>query len=345
MIFRPLSRLSESDPAKPFRRLRVALVADSLTTIALQNECIVRSITPQNFEAVLQRSRPDLLLVESAWHGAKDAWRYGIASYPDHPERSNADLAKVVARARDLDIPAIFWNREDGVHFDRFIDSARLFDRVLTVDEQMIDSYRRALSPDARVEVMMFAASRHLHYPVKNCTPRRRGSFVGSYSSHVHDGRRAWQERMFAAIEPLGLRVYDRNSDRKNERYRYPDQDWIEVRPAIPYARTARIYRRHILNLNVNTITGSSTAFSRRLVEIMACGTLAVTNPSRAVDEHFAELCHPVADYDEARALFEKVARHGLDEGQQEMARAAAEHVAAHHSWANRIPILLEMTR
>lgn len=329
-------------PEGPFEKLKIALVSDDLTRTALGHECAVKDVTPRNFRRVLRDWKPDLLLVESSWRGSGDTWRYKIASYPDHPRRTNAALARVVSEARDRGIPAIFWNREDGVHFERFIDSAKLFDRVLTVDSTTIPAYRDALGDGAKVGTMMFAASHALHRPTFD-DPKRRAVFVGSYSTHVHDTRRAWQDAMFMAAQPIGLTIYDRNSDRKAQYHRYPYHDWIEIRPAVPHDATPAIYRDHLVNLNVNTIVDSPSAFSRRLVEVLACGGFVLSNRTLAIETHFARLCMASDDGDEAHAFFERVARDGLNASEEEMRREAASHVHEHHSWTARIPIILDM--
>lgn len=320
---------------------KIALIADDVTRTCLSQECQVLSITPWNYAAVLTFRRPDLLFVESAWRGRWGSWRYRIASYPEFPERTNRSLARVVAAARDAGIPAVFWNREDGVHFDRFIGSARLFDRVLTVDRTMVPRYRELLPAGARVDVMMFAAQPAFHFPTGE-EPARRAAFVGSYSQHIHFARKAWQDKMFQAAEEIGLTVYDRNSDRRSGTYRYPARPWIEVRNAVPHTRTGDIYRSHAVNLNVNTITDSPTAFSRRLVEILASGGYMLTNSTQAVREHFQDFCAATDDVEEARSLFARIASEGLSRQQREQARAGADHVKAHHTWRHRLAQLME---
>lgn len=312
--------------------LRLALITDDLTRECLAHECKVYNVTPWNYRFVFRHAKPDGLLVESAWNGRWKSWKYGIASYPD---RTNAGLARVVEAAREAGIPAVFWNREDGVHFDRFIASARLFDRVLTVDETAVSRYRAELGPDAKIGVMMFAASTAIHRP-SDQDPLRRAAFVGSYSS-VHPHRKVWQDSMFEATRELGLVIYDRNSSRSQTQYRFPDHPWIEVRRAVPHKRTAEIYRTHAINLNVNTITDSRTAFSRRLVEILACGGYMVTNQTKAVLNLFADYCAVLDEPEEARSLFDRVAKSGLSARQKEQARAGAEYVAENHSWRHRL--------
>ncbi len=282
--------------------------------------------------------KPDLLLVESAWEGHRGRWKYKIASYPEHPRRNNKALARLVGRARDRGIPTVFWNKEDAVHFDRFIDSARLFDHIFTVDENCIPRYRAVAGPNVTVNTLMFAAQPTMH-SFTGITPKlQRANFVGSYSRHIHDSRRELQHMLFeTAAATLGLTVYDRNSGRKATRYRYPDHIPLEVRPAIPHAATAQIYKDYLVSLNVNTVQDSPTMFSRRLVEILACGGLAVTTPALSVDRLFAPYCHVVRSSEEAHELFGRLAKDGLSAQDREIMAAGAEYVAKHHTWAHRL--------
>lgn len=325
-----------------FRSLKVALLSDELTRSCLKHECQVRDLTPLNYKLVLKFWKPDLLFVESAWHGVRNAWRYKIAAFPDRPERNNSALRKVVAYARHLGIPCVFWNKEDGVHFERFIDSASLFDTVFTIDENCIPRYKAVLGELAIVAPLMFAVQPAIHFPSLQGPVFRRACFVGSYSRHIHDGRRAWQEVMFEGARELGVTVFDRNSSRSSENYRYPEMPWLEVRKAVPHELTGQIYRDYLVSLNVNTVEDSGTMFSRRLVEIIACGGLAVTNPSISVDRHFRDYCEVVHSKDDCEGLFDRL-RGGLRLEDRERALAGAEYVRREHTWSHRLAEILNV--
>lgn len=284
-----------------------------------------------------------MLLVESAWSGWRNRWKYGIAAYPDHPERNNSKLRDLVARARDMGIPTVFWNKEDGVHFERFIASAALFDVVLTVDETCLPRYRERLGPKVKLGVLPFAVQPALHHPVRPAPSLRRANFLGSYSHHIHGRRRQWQDTMFSAAQPLGVTVYDRNSGRKAGHYRYPALPWLNVLPSVPYAATANIYRQYMVSLNVNTIEDSPTMFSRRLVEIVACGGLAVTNPTPSVSRYFNDYVQVVHNEEECREVLGCIARDGLSQRDRDRALAGAEYVLKHHTWAHRLQQIMEM--
>lgn len=290
--------------------------------------------------------KQDILFVESAWSGYKNSWKYHVASYPDYPRRNNNDLRRVVEKAKSLGIPTVFWNKEDGVHFDRFIDSAKLFDHVFTVDETCIPRYKAVMGEDASVHTLMFAVQPKFHYFKGFDFKSHRANFVGSYSKHIHPERRSWQKELFqcATESGLGLSVFDRNSSRKSDNYRYPNFNDMSIEQAVPYEQTAEIYRDYLVSLNVNTVVDSPTMFSRRLVEILACGGIAVTTPALSVEKMFKDFCYVVHDQAEMMALFSRL-KEGPSKLDLERAAAGAEYVMANHTWAHRLEKILQVVR
>lgn len=339
-----LSRLLPApQPTGRHAQLRVALVADEITRSCLAHECRLVDLAPQSFESTLRRQRPDFLFVESAWQGRRDAWKFRIASYADHPERNNADLVRLVAAARDLGIPAVFWNKEDGVHFERFIDSARLFDIVFTVDATCIGRYRERLGNEVRLGVLPFAVQPALHGFSGIGERAPEACFVGTYNRHIHPGRLARQDMLLeTAAAILGLTAIDRNSNRRGPNFRYPAWPGLSVRPRLPHDRTAEVYKSHLVSLNVNTVEDSDTMYSRRLIEILACGGLAVSTPSRAIDAMFKDCCHMVSMREEAQALFERLRREGYGARDREMIATASSLVLREHTYARRLDTVLD---
>jgi len=325
--------------------MKIALIADDLTKHSLLIESKIKSVTPLNYKYVLKFWKPDILFVESVWQGYKNRWKFKIASYPDHPKRNNRKLKKVVEYAKTLGIPTVFWNKEDGVHYDRFIESAKLFDHIFTVDENCIPKYREVVDKHVTVNTLMFAVQSKFHHFTGFNFKHNGANFVGSYSHHIHDKRRMWQNMMFESATDNGLpvAVFDRNSDRKSKNYRYPQFPNMHVLPAVMYEKTGQIYKDYALSLNVNTIEDSPTMFSRRLIEILACGGVAVTNPSQSVDAMFKEYCHVVSTKEEMDELFLRVHKFGLSDKDKEMARAGAEYVEKYHTWTHRIEEIKEV--
>lgn len=319
--------------------MKIALISDELTDSCLKNNANIQFINNFNYKLIFKLWKPDFLFVESAWHGRRKSWKFKIASYPDYPKRNNAQLKKVLEYAKDLGIPTVFWNKEDGVHFDRFVESAKLFDHIFTVDENCIPKYLEVVSPSTTVNTLMFAVEPNFHSFTGFNFKFNRTNFVGSYSQHVHSRRQVWQDAVFKAAcdSELGLTAFDRNSKRKSSDYRYPPFNDLMVNPAVPYPKTGQIYKDYLVSLNMNTIEDSKTMYSRRLVEILACGGIAVTNSTPAVSEWFSDYCHTVDSYEQGVELFKRFKMDGPSSQDLERARAGADYVAKYHTWEHRL--------
>ena len=108
------------------------------------------------------------------------------------------------------------------------------------------------------------------------------------------------------------------------------------------YPDTAKIYKDYLVSLNVNTVTDSPTMFSRRLIEILACGGISVTNPSLAVERLFKDYCYTVHSEEEMLELFNRL-KYGPSPLDLERAEAGADYVANHHTWAHRLKQIAEI--
>lgn len=316
----------------------MALIADILTSTALKFEVNIRHITPLNYKTILRFWKPDILFVESAWQGHRNRWKYKIASYPHHLRRNNKRLTRVVAYAKKLGIPTVFWNKEDGVHFDRFIDSAKLFDHIFTVDENCIPKYREIVEVSVSINTLMFAVQPAIHNFTGFNFKYHHANFMGSYSRHMHEERRKWQDMVFSIVckSELHLDIFDRNSRRRASDYRYPKKECLTVKSILPYEETGQIYKDYLISLNVNTIQDSTTMFSRRLIEILACGGITVSNSSLAIERYFKDYCYVVSTERELEELLSRL-KNGPRKVDLERAEAGAAYVAKEHTWAHRL--------
>ncbi len=324
--------------------MKIALIADALTSKALELEADVWHLTPQNAKIVLRFWKPDILFVESAWQGHKNRWKYKIAAYPEHKNRHNKKLTSVVAFAKNIGIPTLFWNKEDGVHFNRFINSAKLFEHIFTVDENCIPKYKNVVENHVSVNTLMFAVQPSIHHFTGFHFKSNHANFIGSYSQHIHPERKKWQDMIFEASceAGMGLEVWDRNSGRKSSDYRYPQSPCIKVHKSIDYIDTSKVYKEYSISLNVNTIVNSPTMFSRRLIEILACGGIAVTNNAPSVEKYFKDYCHVVSNKQEALELFSRL-KDGPSERDLKRAEAGAAYVAKEHTWKQRLEQICEV--
>ncbi|MDR1277091.1 MAG: glycosyltransferase [Candidatus Accumulibacter sp.] len=348
-VIRRISSLFYEHPTFPedvahhgdFVRLKIALVADYFTSDCLSVECRVRALTPANFRELIDEWKPDMVFVESAFHGVNGAWRYELAKQPKWLRLTRPTaIYRLVEFAKARGIPTVFWNKDDDVFFDAFIDVAKAFDFVFTADAGCVARYRQRVPGHVAVNALAMPYQPAFHEFTGFDFTRGEACFTGSYYRRILDERRHFLDMMFDACEDadICLNVFDRNHDRlsRHFEFRFPKRPRLRVHGRVPYRETAGIYKAHVASLNVNSIMDSETMCSRRLLEILACGGIAVTNPSRAVDRHFRDYCHVVSSREEAAEVLARL-RAGPSREDKERAEAGAVYVRKNHTWAHRL--------
>lgn len=324
-----------------YGQLKIALVTDAFTASCLSQECRVRCVTPQNYREVLDNWKPDLLFVESVFHGSTGAWRYEVAIQPRWLRLNQPQMIfQVIAHAKSCGIPTVFWNKDDGAYFEPFIHVAKVFDYIFTTDSSCVERYRQQVSAEVPVNVLSMPYQPAFHQFTGFNFTKREACFTGSYYRNILNERAKFLNMTFEACEAVNLpmNIYDRNSDRMSRavEFRFPKHSQLHVLPKVSHEGTAAVYKSHVVSLNVNSVTNSDTMVSRRLLEILACGGIAVTNPGDAVQKHFAPYCHIVSTPEETTALFSRL-REGPTSKDLEMARAGSLYVQAHHTWTHRL--------
>lgn len=325
----------------PFKNLKIALISDDLTRSCLSLEANIFNITPWNYKIGLKYWNPDLLFVESAWNGYLNSWKYKIASYPQRINKKSKNLEQVVKYALNLGIKCVFWNKEDGVHFDRFISSATLFDYILTVDTNCVNKYKKEINHQIKVDTLMFAVQPSIHHFIDFDYQHKKVCFVGSYNKHEHSERRNWQDTFLSASTNFGLDIYDRHSNKKSDDFKFPNFPNTRLKNRVPYHKTGNIYRSYIASLNINTVTDSNTMFSRRLIEIIACGRIPITNPSNSIEKYFSEYCSTVNSKEELLEVYERL-KYGYSKTDKEQLLEGSRFITKNHSYTQRLEEILE---
>lgn len=324
--------------AQPRRDTRVGVIADAFTLEAFSHEWHHVELTPKQWRQ--QIGEIDLLFVESAWHGNKDAWQYQVTG-TSAPSQALRDL---VAACRGLGIPTVFWNKEDPTHFEDFIDTAALFDHVFTTDENCVLDYRQRLGHD-RVQSLPFAVQERVTNPVRRYRGQgQRGiAFAGTWFAHKYPERREQMQLLFDAAIAVAdtsrpFEIFSRFQG-LDARYEFPPPYAGHVVGSLNYDQMLSAYRAYRLFLNVNTVTDSPTMFARRLLEITACGTPVVTTPTPAVARFLGEGVAQVSTSHEAlkamRLLLDDpdAAARMVHLGQRELWRA--------HTYSHRVDQVL----
>jgi spore maturation protein CgeB len=324
--------------------LNVAVILDDFSRLAFGYEWAQHEVHPGDWRSVLRDRPPDLLFVESAWNGNGGAWKWQLTG----SSAPRSELVELVRWCRERGIPTVFWNKEDPVHFEDFLDTARLFDHVLTTDSDRIPEYHRALGHD-RVGVLTFAAQEALHNPAITRPGRQQRdiAFAGMYFAHRHPERREQLHFLLgAALDagarmPIGLEIFSRFEG--DEKYRFPPPFDARVVGSLDYPRMLSAYRAYKVFLNVNTVTTSPSMCARRIFEIVACGTPVVSTPSPAISALFDPHDLPqVTTPHDAEAVLRALVRNPML--RDRMVHRAQRVIWSGHTYRHRVQEILRLS-
>jgi len=294
----PRFTVPEALPTRP--DLTVAVVLDPFSELAFRYEWDQVTFGPDDWRQVLGGRRPDLLFVESAWHGNEGRWRLHLT----RDDRPSAEFRALVAWCRERAIPTVFWNKEDPPNYDRFLETARLFDHVFTVDADRIPDYQRDLGHD-RIDLLPFAAQPRIHNPVRRLPGRPYPvAFAGTWFAEKHPQRREQMAYLLGPAREHGLHIWSR-MQRGDRRYRFPREFKKHVVGSLPYGRMLAAYTAYQVFLNVNSVSGSKTMCSRRLFELSAAQTAVVSAPAASIEPFFGRTVTVVEDADQTRAALD----------------------------------------
>lgn len=121
-------RLSES-------KIRIAgILGERLfKSIALESDLLL--LTPLAWDSVLSYAKPDFLLMESAWSTAGGHWQLDQGN--DRATRH--ELIEIVKKARELQVPTVFWMTLDSVFHEHFSEFLQHFDYVFCADPREVE--------------------------------------------------------------------------------------------------------------------------------------------------------------------------------------------------------------
>lgn len=275
---------------------RIACVLDEFSYRGYQCEADLIQLDPEDWQETLLRHKPQFLLVESAWRGQSLRWRQKVGGLEFSQDQTLRQLANW---CRSQALPSVFWNKEDPANFGHFIAAARYFDFVFTTDICSLPRYRDILGHD-RVFDLMFAAQPILHNPInKDQEKIGRVAFAGTWYNQKHPARRTNLRLLLTPALDYDLHIYDRMFESKHKNYLFPEIYQHCIKGCLTYDEMLAVYKKYHVFLNVNSVSESPTMFSRRVFELLACGTPVISSYSAGIAQLFPEvvkLCHTEAD-------------------------------------------------
>ncbi|MBX9867015.1 MAG: glycosyltransferase [Burkholderiales bacterium] len=264
--------------AKP----KIAAIMDEFTFSSYSPEAEILQILPENIEQQLNDFQPDLIFIESAWQGINSLWNTKVSN-------NSTELMSIFAWGRANNIPSLFWNKEDPVHYETFKQVAKQADYVFTTDIDCIPHYKKDLDHE-RVYVLPFAAQPKYHNPIEIFERKNAFNFAGSYYLRYPQRQRDFAALIDAVKNFKSVEIYDRNFNNPHPHYMFPPQYQNYILGNLPFSEIDKAYKGYRYGINMNTIKQSQSMFARRVFELLASNTVVVSNFSRGVRTLFGDL-------------------------------------------------------
>ena len=274
--------LADAGVVDALKSLRVAAIMDDFTFSSYRPECNLLQLSVSHWHKELEAFKPELLFIESAWRGKDEQWGSRVG-------HTSAEVVGIVEWCRSRKVPTVFWNKEDPIHFETFLSTAKLFDYVFTTDIDCIHRYKAALGHE-RVYLLPFACQPDANNPIEKYERKDAFCFAGAYYVRYPERTRDLGNFMAALSEYRSVEVYDRNYGKDDPNYQFPPEYKPFIVGNLPFAEIDKAYKGYRYAINLNSIKQSQSMFARRVYELLASNTITVSNFSRGVRLLFGDL-------------------------------------------------------
>ena len=307
--------------------LRVACVMDPFTYDAYRHECQLLQLTPAHYLAELEAFQPELLFIESAWRGKDDLWHNKVG-------HNCEELRGTLQWCKEHGVPTVFWNKEDPVHYETFLNTAKQLDFVFTTDIDCIQRYKGALGHE-RVYLLPFACQPVVHNPIELYERKDGFCFAGAYYVRYPERTRDLVNLISELPRLRPLEIFDRNFGKQDANYQFPAEYQPYIVGTLSPAHMDLAYKGYRYGVNLNSIKQSQSMFARRVFELLGSNTLTVSNFSRGLRVLLGDL---VITTDNSAHMLNRLK--ALADNPQHSARlrlAGLRKVMQEHTYAHRL--------
>jgi spore maturation protein CgeB len=322
----------ESEPT--FTKITAACLFDRFSFDCFSREINLVPISKDDWRLVLSRSDIQFFFAESIWSGHDGGWKFAMSAF----DTAAGDVLKeVLKECKKNKIKTVFWNKEDPVNYDAFIDVAKQFDIIFTSDVDSIPDYIRDCGHE-NIFPLPFAAQPIIHNPIRNKLPEHEVCFAGSWYIREHGNRKRDTKMLVDIAAEHGLHIFDRFHGTLN-RNRFPAEYDDYVKGSLSYQEVCMAYRAYKVFLNVNSVFDSPTMFSRRVFEILASSTVVLSSPSIGMEEMLGTFVKSVENANEAKLELSSLLNNDIM--RRELAHLGYREVMKNHTYSHRIRYIM----
>ncbi|MGF9648036.1 glycosyltransferase [Pseudarthrobacter oxydans] len=314
------SRALRPHPAK------VGMIADEFLYKSMDSTAALTYVTPDNY--VDTAESVEVLVVASTWRGLDNEWS-GLAT-PESKKRRFL-LEQVLPHFRAINVPIVFYSKEDPPNYQEFLAIAQAADFIFTSAAEVVDDYRRDCAQAISVGVLSFGVNPLHHSPVYSRRHRLPDVlFAGSWHAHKYSERRSGARKIFEGVvaSSRNLIIFDRNWDLEASRYFFPDEYTGHMAPAVEHDILLKLQRIADFNINLNSVISSPSMYANRVVELQAMGSMVISNYNAGINNRFPAVLTAETSADVCATL-DRMSGVELYEVQMEgLRRAYSDHLA-----------------
>lgn len=326
----------EFDQNKTTNKIKVACILDEFSYECFKYEGNFIQLGTNNWKKIIDNFKPDFLLVESAWQGLDRQWTYKIVNLHKH---KNNTLPSLIKYCKEKKIPTVFWAKEDPSDFEMFIEAAKLFDYIFTTDANSIKKYKEIVKHN-KIYLLPFAAQPKIHNPInKDIMKVGNVAFAGSWYDK-YPKRCADMEIILKPAFKYDLVIFNRFKDMNVKHFSFPNEYRPYIKGSLNYEEIIKEYKKYNIFLNVNSVTNSPTTFSRRVFELLACGTPVISSYSMGIENFFKDIVLMSKSKEETDKLINTLLNN--KEMRDKLAVLGIREIFNHHTYGQRFNTILE---
>ena len=312
------------------KKPNVLCILDEFSFNCFKPECdVLIPLHPAQWKEQIEDFSIDFFLCESAWKPVNTIFNIGSGS-PIEKKKLYYQLKNITTYLKNLNIPTVFWNKEDNMHYHIFKKYASLFDHIFTTDKRTIPFYKKECPSAKTIDTLIFAAQPLLHNPIHLNKYEGDVFFAGAWYPFTE--RMMELEELLDQPNSIKLDIYERGC--KNNKSKFPKKFRYRIRNEINYIEMSKKYKSYPIMLNVNSVKGSSTMFSRRVPEALLCGISVISSPSVSI-----KLLFPHVFLKDKKEDVYKIIKYLLEnsEYRYEHNHLCKRHILLHHIYLNRM--------
>jgi len=265
-------------------KVKIAFICDEMTWCDYSDYASSIFVHSAIWKEQLEKFKPSILFCESAWCGIDkyiNCWRAKVYKDKRLAFENRKEILKILKYCKENNIKTVFWNKEDPTFFENeiydFVSTALMFDFIFTTDADCIKKYQEL--GHKYVFLMTFGVNLDMFYSNKRKFNKHTVVFAGSWFGDQKQ-RCSELSKLLDYVIDIGLKldIYDRKSESKEKRFRFPKKYQQYIRPAISYEHIASIISDYEYAININTVKNSSTMFSRGVLQLVATGNIIISN-------------------------------------------------------------------